>query len=105
MNAGKLRHRVTLEEYSPAPEADGGEVPVYYPVATVWAEVLELRGRQYLEAREAHSDITTRIRIRHRTDVRPEWRVRFGATLYRVEHVVDLAGRRRELELLCVAIL
>ena len=101
MRAGKLRHRVMLQEPIKAQNDVGEQEIVWRDIKEVPAEVLELRGREYLSAREAHSELTTKIRIRHRTDVTVEWRVTHGTRAYNVEHVVDPTGRRRELELLC----
>jgi len=101
MRAGLLRHRVMLQEPIKAQNDVGEEEIVWRDVKEVPAEVLEMRGREYLTAREVHSELTTTIRIRHRTDVTVEWRVTHGSRAYDVEHVVDLGGRRRELELLC----
>ncbi len=99
--AGRLRHRVTLQQPLKSQDATGAEVLSWSTVTTVWAEVLELRGREYLAEREVHSDVTAKIRIRYRADVTVEWHVLFGTHTYDVTHAVDLMGRRRELELMC----
>lgn len=102
MRAGRNRHRVQLEQNTITQAADGGAVETWERQATVWGEVLEIRGREYLTAREVHADLTTVIRIRYRPGIEPLlWRVKALDHTYNVEHVVDLAGRRRELELLC----
>jgi len=105
MRSGKLRHRVTLQAPTNEQDATGSEV-ITYPTDTVsvWAEVLELRGREYISAREQHSELTTKIRIRYREDIGVLWRAVHGTRVYDVIHVVDLMGKRRELELMCAEI-
>lgn len=105
IRAGKLRHRVTLQERSSSTEADGGQVNTWSDVETLRAEVLDLRGREFLAAREAHAEVTVKVRIRYRAGVRPAMRLAFGSRVLDIVHVVDLAGRRRVLELLCQEVL
>lgn len=101
ISAGRLRHRITLEEPGTAQTADGGLVAAWTPRATVFAEVLELRGREFIAAREAHASLDVKVRLRYRSDVRPTWRVRFGARVLEIVHAVDVGGRNRLLELMC----
>jgi SPP1 family predicted phage head-tail adaptor len=101
IGAGRLRHRVTLEEPGTSVGLDGGLLNTWTPVATVFAEVLDLRGREFIAAREAHAELSVKVRIRYRPNVRPTMRVRFGARVLDVVHVVDVGGIFRLLELMC----
>lgn len=78
----------------------------WHEVGKVWCGVYELRGREFFAAREVHSELTTKIVIRYRDDVDVEWRVQLstnGVTRnYDIQHVIDVRGRRSELELMCV---
>ena len=103
--AGRLRHRVTIEQSTPVAAADGELIDSWTTVATVWAEVLELRGREYIAAREAHAEVTTKIKLRYIAGLTPKMRVIFGAHTYDIAHIVDLQGRTRDLELLCTEII
>lgn len=98
---GRLRERVMLEVNTPTVDpVDGAHIDHWTVVDTVWGEVLGLSGREYLSAREVHAEVTVRITIRHRSDVEPLlWRATVGGVVYNIQHVVDLAGRRRHLEL------
>jgi SPP1 family predicted phage head-tail adaptor len=96
---GRYRHRITLERNEPTQATDGSNIDNWIPVATVWGELLEVRGREYLAAQEAHSELNAKIKIRYRPDVRPEWRALFDGRTFDIQHVADLKGRRRELEL------
>ena len=87
--AGKLRHRVTLQSKgTPTRDAMGGEVITWTDVATVWAEVAALSGRALIAAQQAQSEITTRITIRYRADIRPDWRVLHGSTIYTIHALI-----------------
>lgn len=100
MRIGPLRRRLTLQKNFPTQATDGSRIDDWRTIATVWSEILELRGKEYLAAREAHSDTTAKIRIRHRSDVRAEWRAIHAGRIFDIQHVVDLQGRGRFLELM-----
>jgi SPP1 family predicted phage head-tail adaptor len=92
---------VDIQRNTPVQDTDGGEVASWTTVARIPAKVAELRGREFIEAQEKQSEITTRIRIRFRSDIGVDWRILHGSTVYEVLHVIDLDGRRRELDLMC----
>ncbi len=96
---GKFRHRIALEQNQPTQADDGSRVDNWVTVATVWGELLESRGREYIAAQEAHSELNAKIKIRYRSDVKPEWRATYAGRTFDIIHVADIAGRRRRLEL------
>lgn len=104
MRAGAARRRIELQRNYPTQAADGSRVDDYRTITVVWGELLELRGKEYLAAREAKSETTAKIRIRYRADVRAEWRAISDGRTYDIQHVVDLGGRRRALELMVAEI-
>ena len=100
MQAGKLRHRVTIQDKTVARDAYNGEVITWTTVTTVWAAVEPLNGREFLEAQRDGAQVTTRIRIRDRS-VTPEMRVVFGSHVYDVESVIAVEERGAEVVLMC----
>ena len=105
MRAGRLRHRVTLQRKVVTRDAYGGEVITWTDVATVWAAVEPLRGRELEAAAQAGAELSARIVMRYRSDVVPEWRVAWDGHVYDIEAVVDVDGRHRTLELRCREVL
>lgn len=101
MRIGAMRHRVALQR--PSDELDSAGQPVeWLPVDTVWGSVEPLRGREFWAAQQAHAELTVRVRIRYRSDVKAAWRVLAqDQTLELVAPPVDPDLRHRELELLC----
>ncbi len=103
MRAGQLRTWVTIESRSDTRAADGSLVEGWSAVDSTWASVVDLRGREYLAAQEAHADVTTRIWMRWRDDVTTTMRITTtnpDRTL-EIEAVIDVDGRHRMLELMC----
>jgi SPP1 family predicted phage head-tail adaptor len=103
MNPGKLRYRITLQEYIEA--SDQYKTPIdqgWQNVATVWASVEPIQGREYIQLQNTQSELTTKIRIRYRPDVTPAMRVQYGTRVFDVQSVIDFEERHIELQLMCI---
>ena len=100
-NAGWLRHRITIQDKSVARNAYGEEVITWTEVATVWAAVWPIRGREYMEAQQQQADVTHRVMIRYRTDVVPTMRITWGSRTFMIESVIEVRSARRDMELIC----
>ena len=107
MKIGELRHRVTIQEKTLTIDPYGGEVVSWVDVATVWAAVEPLSGREFLEGRRQENEINHRIRIRYREGITPSMRVVWGSTtsggsrIFGIESVIERESRRREIWLMC----
>lgn len=103
MRAGTLRHRVTIQQKSVTRDSYGAEVVTWTDLDTVWAAVEPLSGREYLAALQTQAEVTTRIRLRYRSDlvVEPEMRVTWDGHTYDVLAAIETQARRREVQLMC----
>lgn len=104
MQAGKLRHRVTLQSRvagSPQKKPSGAPDDSWTAFATVAASIEPLRGREFLEAQAVQAKIDVRIRIRYLAGVTAAMRVVHDGLVYPIEAVIDPQLRHRELELMC----
>jgi len=103
--AGRLRHLIVIEQAVTARDGFGEETAVSYErVRWAWAEVTDLQGREWMEARAEWADVTTRIRLRWRPGIRPTMRAR--ATISGEELVFNILaishdGRGRYADLMC----
>lgn len=104
MRAGDLRHLVTLEEQVQGTDPYGNPTTVWEDRGQVWAAVEPLRGRQLFEAQTAFGEIVTKVRIRYRSGITPSWRVLWDGRVLAVKAALDVDGRHRELELMCVEV-
>ena len=102
MNAGGLRHTISIQEKTGQRDGVGGQVESWTDVLTdIRAEALAIRGREYATLRAAQADITIRFRIRYRAGINPAMRVVWEGNPYGIVEVIDVGGRRSELELMC----
>lgn len=102
MRIGDLRHRVTIQEYSEI--VDEYNTPVggeWQEVCTVWAAVEPIQGREYILLHNTQSELTTRIRIRYRSGIKPAMRVKYGDRIFDIQSVIDPEERHIELQLMC----
>ena len=76
--AGKLRHRILIEQYIALLDSNGdvlqdpntGETAMdWTPLAEVWAAIEPLSAREFIAAQATQSKISARITIRHREDL------------------------------------
>lgn len=101
VRAGRLRHRVTLQSATTSQDAYGAPVETWSDQATVWAAVEPLSGREFFTVQAERAELSHRIRIRHRADVTPSWRVSYDSRTFDIETVVNVMERDRELHLMC----
>lgn len=99
INAGKYRHVITIRN----PPADssrdtfGGRKGTSSTVATVRAEKTDWSGSELNEAGREVATVTTRWKIRYRTDVVPKMQITLGSDVYDILAVLDFDGMKREL--------
>lgn len=100
MQAGKLRHRVTIQRLvtgSPTQNAGGEPDASWADVATVYASIEPLRGRELLVAQQINSEVTGTIRVRYRAGLTSADRIKFGTRYYDVLGITNPEERNREL--------
>jgi SPP1 family predicted phage head-tail adaptor len=95
----ELRHRVVALDPSSGQEVESW--PEAY--ATVWAEKIDVRSREFLAGSVAVGEITTTFRILYRTDVLSTDRIVYGGLAYNIQPPIEI-GRREGLELMATVI-
>jgi SPP1 family predicted phage head-tail adaptor len=81
VNAGDLRHRVTLQTCTGSTVGKGGQrVPTWSNVGTYWACVTPLAGMELMNARQVKAQTSHKITIRNVGPIPPTARFLFEAT-------------------------
>lgn len=103
MEAGTLRHRLTIQDQAKSRDGFGGEIINWTTWATVWGAVEPLSGRErFVQASDQQIyELTTRIRIRYREGLHTEMRVVWGVRVYNIRAVINRETRDREVYLMC----
>lgn len=94
MYPGLLNKRVTIQALTQGQDATGALLPsAWADVATVWASVRDISGRQYVAAKAGQNAVSTIIGIRHRTGIVPAMRVIHNGDVYDIEAVLNRSDR------------
>ncbi len=100
VSIGELRQRVSLQSKTIS-KAEGIPQENWTTVATVWAAIADLSGKEYFQAASVQFEVTTRIRIRFRGGITPAMRILYGTRVFAILSVIDKDERHREMELMC----
>lgn len=104
INAGDLDQRVTLQAPPAGRDGFGHRAGAWSDVATVWAAVWPIKGREWLAAGTMQSEATLRVRIRWRPAVTSDMRIVWRGQPYAiVGDPIDIGGARVVLELMCAS--
>lgn len=100
--AGRLRHQVTIQNYSESQDSTTGEVTKSWTeFATVRAAIEPLRGKEFFESQERFGVTMHRVIIRYLAGVNDTMRVKFGSRILAIKAVLNKDERNRWLELMC----
>lgn len=104
MKAGSLNKRVVIYRLvagSPAVDSFGQPNTSWEELDTVWAAVEPLTGREFWAQQQVQSEITSRIRIRYRSDVLVGMKIEYNSRTYVIKYMIDNLEAHRELSLMC----
>jgi len=105
VEAGKRRHRVTLQSPAGSRDAVGERVTTWTNVATVWASIEPLGTREQFAAAQAQASTTHKLNIAYGSEIAAidsAWRVLFGSRVFVLDGPPrNIDERNREIELLC----
>lgn len=99
MNAGDLNRRVTIQQRATGQNAYGEPNTGWTDVATVWAAIADVNGREFMAAQATQNAVQTKITIRYRPGIVAAMRVVHGSDIYNIEAV--LGQDRQALLLMC----
>jgi SPP1 family predicted phage head-tail adaptor len=92
--AGLLNNRITIRRPVEIDNGKGGYDTDWLPVATLWAEVRGLDGREVMIAQVLNGISAYRIRIRWRRGIEPNDQLRYDGKDLNIRSVSDPDGRR-----------
>lgn len=105
MRAGKMRHRVTFQRRQSGKDAYGKENGPYADLATIWAEVEPLTGREFFASLQVQSEKAIRVRCRWQqklSDLTTKDRAAFNGRLFDIQSTINVLERNVELQIMCI---
>lgn len=102
LKAGKLRHKITIENSVLVQQSDGSVEATYQKFLSCWASIEPLSVKEFIAANTTEHKITCRITVRYNSGITNEMRVKHGTKIYNIEGVQpDLDSGIEYLTLAC----
>lgn len=105
MRAGRLHQRVTFQRRAAGENAFGESSGNWEDVATVWAGVEPIKGREYFAAQQTLSEVTAMIVCRYSSElsgITARDRIVHGSAVYDIKAPpIDVGSRHKELQFMC----
>lgn len=101
MDAGLMRHKIIIQQLKGTRNEFGETEDVWKDVASIRASINPLSGRDFIGAMKEQAEITHKVTIRYNPAVKASMRIKFGARLFRILHIIDTWEQHREMTLIC----
>jgi SPP1 family predicted phage head-tail adaptor len=102
MKAGTLNSRVVIQRRdASATDSFGQPIVAWTNVATVWANVRYLNGKEYLTSGTEIASATASLRVRYRSDIKPDMRVLLGDCVMNIKAVLPDESGKEYVDLAC----
>lgn len=99
MNFSKLRHKITLLKPTYQQNATGENEATFADYKTVWANVVPISGKEWVESQKLRAETAYKIALRYSSDVSTDMRIRYNQMQLEISAVINVEGRNRELQL------
>lgn len=101
VQAGKFKHRVTLQAPGTTQDELGQPIPGWTDVATLWADIRMKSGLESIKAGAPVSVAQASIRVRYRAGITAGMRVVHNLVAYEIRAVMPDVGGREYVDLAC----
>jgi SPP1 family predicted phage head-tail adaptor len=101
MNPGDLRSKIIIEEATYTDNGFGGKITTWTTLATVWAKVEHLSGRELQIAQQISPNILYEITIRYRSEMSTQYRIYYSGQYFNIRDIKDLNNMHKWLFLKC----
>lgn len=103
MRAGRLRHKILVQERSGAKDLLGGASDSWSTIATLWASVEPMNVKDYLSSDAQIADLHGKIVIRYNPLIKPDQRILFNGRVLEIQgQPINLGERNREMHIMYI---
>lgn len=103
IDPGQLNQRVQLQTRSTGTDALGQANSAWVTVASLWAQALPLRGREFFAAAQVQQEHAVKFTLRWRADITLTARIVWQGQPYDITGVTQLGGQRVWVEVIAMA--
>ena len=97
MRAGRLNQLIELQQPTSAKSTLGQEVLTFATVASVWAAIEPLTGKEMVERDISIAEISGKALIRYYAGITPYWRIKFGSIYFEIKTILNSRMVNKEL--------
>ena len=97
---GDLNKRITIQYPSEVADVYGGSTTTWTELCNIWAAIWPTSAREVIRSMQNVMEITYRIRIRYRSDILPNYRIKFGTKYFNIVSIINPNERGEWLDIL-----
>ena len=105
INVGKMRHRITFQAFGGKQDSTGDPLQEdddnWADVATVWASIDPISGREFYAAEQSQSEVSHKVRCRYRSGLTTAMRIKYGQRKFDIISIIDWEERHESLLIMC----
>ena len=105
MQAGRLRHRVELQQPTESRDVSGGVTRIWLTIVTRWADIIPLRGQERFDAAKVEAQTNVKFRLRYYQPINQKWRIKWGDRIYNINAIINAGERNFMLEIDAIEVL
>ena len=107
MPAGQYDKRVVIQANTGTADATGEVSPVWTTIASAWASIKPVSGKEFLYAGGAVATGQVKIAMRYNPTLAltPRHRILYGTRIFEINHVADIDEAHIEWQLICTELL
>ena len=102
MEAGKLRHKIDIQQFTTTKDSYGEDIKTWASYHKTFAEIRPLRGREYFDEQQIVPEVDNKIIIRYKSGIAPTMRIVWGDRTYEIRSVTNFDERNVMQEILAV---
>lgn len=103
IDPGQLNQLVQLQTRSAGTDALGQSSAAWTTVATLWAQAMPLRGREFFAAAQVQQENSVKFTMRWRADITATARIVWQGVPHDITGVTQLGGQRVWVEVMALA--
>ena len=101
MRIGDLNKQITIQYPTKVSDGMGGFTETWTNAATVWAAIWPISANELVRSMQQTMEISHRIRIRYRSVLRPDWRIKYGNRFFNIISIINPNMKNELLDLMC----
>lgn len=101
MRTGQRNRYFTWQYETIASDSMGGFTATWVDACSVWAAMWPISGKEQVKTGQVAMEITHRIRVVYRSDIKPSWRGKYGHRYFNIVSIINPQESNIWLDLLC----